>query len=83
MFLELYRHLFNTDDSVEWQEKATMINRLVLKMWRSGYNEEDIGCFVKGEVTRYETMWERVTRDAIVPRQQISGGGEVAGETFQ
>ena len=43
---EVFRRLFNTDDQVSWQEKADMISKLVLKMWRSGYREDDITCFV-------------------------------------
>ena len=39
-----------------------MISTLVMKMWRSGYNEEDIICFVRGGVGRFEKLEERVAR---------------------
>ena len=57
---EVYRRLYNCDPQVEWQERTEYVNHLVIKMWRSGYSEADIKCFVKGGVGRYEKMLERV-----------------------
>ena len=56
LMAEVYRRLYNTDSLTTWQEKAHMINCLVVKMWRSGYNNQDVVCFVQGGVRKFEKM---------------------------
>ena len=53
---EVFRRLYNTDCHTPWQERADFVSRLVVKMWRSGYNGQDVACFVKGGVRRYEKI---------------------------
>ena len=55
MISEVHRRLYNSDQWTTWSEKANTVNRLVVKMRRSGYNSRDIVTFVKGGVARYET----------------------------
>ena len=56
LMAEVYRRLYNTDSLTTWQEKADMINRLVVKMWSPGYSNQDVVCFVQEGVRKFEKM---------------------------
>ena len=53
---EVFRRLHNTDATTTWQDKAGFISELVVKMFRSGYSNEDIVSFVKGGVAKFEKL---------------------------